>query len=112
MSRANTTSRLLTPTGSALGAVVQGIDASGPLGSEVILALKQGGADQPGVPAPAGARAAGATRASMRCARRCSGTWGVDDGEVATAPLSRPSSIRERPSGAALSRDGTGLAYR
>jgi alpha-ketoglutarate-dependent taurine dioxygenase len=33
---------LLTPTGAALGAVVHGVDASGPLGADTILALKQG----------------------------------------------------------------------
>jgi taurine dioxygenase len=33
---------LLVPTGSALGAVVQGVDASAPVSAEAILALKQG----------------------------------------------------------------------
>jgi alpha-ketoglutarate-dependent taurine dioxygenase len=35
-------SRLLEPTGSALGAVVRGVDASAPLPAATILALKQG----------------------------------------------------------------------
>jgi taurine dioxygenase len=34
--------RLLTPTGSALGAVVQGVDASGAVSAEALLALEQG----------------------------------------------------------------------
>jgi taurine dioxygenase len=42
MTQADTPSLGLTPTGSALGAVVRGIDTSGPLTAEVILALKQG----------------------------------------------------------------------
>jgi taurine dioxygenase len=42
MTQPNTQSFGLAPTGSALGAVVRGIDASGPVAPEVILALKQG----------------------------------------------------------------------
>ena len=37
-----TNDKLLTPTGSALGAVVGGVDVSAPLAAETILALKQG----------------------------------------------------------------------
>jgi taurine dioxygenase len=42
MSQITSSSKLLTPTGSALGAVVAGVDASGPLPADTILALKQG----------------------------------------------------------------------
>jgi alpha-ketoglutarate-dependent taurine dioxygenase len=42
MSQTASSTRLLTPTGGALGAVVGGVDASGPLPAETILALKQG----------------------------------------------------------------------
>jgi taurine dioxygenase len=42
MTTSSSTKGLLTPTGSALGAVVHGVDASGPVAAETLLALKQG----------------------------------------------------------------------
>lgn len=42
MARLDHPTRWLTPTGSALGAIVRDIDASGPVAPEAILALKQG----------------------------------------------------------------------